>query len=413
LAQAAAQSMSLEVLLIAALMPGWRLVRSGHEAAVRSPLFVFVRRYRLSGVAGYLAQTAAERDFRVLRKYGKGRRRDAVKVGLVLIVAAFFGAASWGAATALLAVLAVVAAWLWLYGLGYVAAAGTEGRGRLPRLVLPGLSRPARDSLAVRIFWYSTLGARLAITAVITVVFQVLATVTAPKGDERAGDFVGVVALVFFSPALIRVILQISERWRPFDRVVAEACLLLDPKAAAATPVAGGRRHDKPVEDPLGRQRRDLAVLAGHLTDAARILDARQLRGTTPHPLSTLLRAASQYTRRFLTSERSLGGSIPDDLSQVLQSVALMLAMPREAVGRQILLRHTEAFDSDGNPAIEPEARPPGRVAVAAGRVARAIATVVAPVTNLATIAAIIGVLVLLALHRLDILDVLHFLRGT
>lgn len=236
---------------------------------------------------------------------------------------------------------------------------------------------------------------------------------TAPKGHERAGDFVGVVALVFFSSALIRVIRQVNEHWRPFDRVVAEACLLLDPKAAAATPVAGGRRHDKPVEDPLGRQRRDLAVLAGHLTDAARVLDARQLRGTTPHPLSTLLRAASQYIRRFLTSERSLGGSIPDDLSQVLESVPLMLAVPREAVGRQVLLRHTEAFGRDGNPAIELEARPPGRVAVAAGRVAQAIATVVAPVTNLAAIAAIIGILVLLALHRLDILDVLHFLRGT
>jgi hypothetical protein len=145
--------MSLEVLLIAALMPGWRLVRSGHEAAVRSPLFVFVRRYGLVGVAGYLARTAAERDFRVLRKYGKGRRRAAVSSGLVLFGVAFFVIASGGAATALLAVVAVVAAWLWLYGLGYVAAAGTEGRWRLPRLVLPGLSRLARDSLAVRIFW--------------------------------------------------------------------------------------------------------------------------------------------------------------------------------------------------------------------------------------------------------------------
>lgn len=137
LARAVAQAMSLEVLLMAALMPGWWLVRSGHEAAARSPVLVFVSRYGLGGVAGYLARMAAERDFGVLWKYAKGRRRSAVSIGLVVIVVAFFVVASWGAATALLAVLAVVAAWLWLYGLGYVAAAGTEGRWRLPRLALP------------------------------------------------------------------------------------------------------------------------------------------------------------------------------------------------------------------------------------------------------------------------------------
>jgi len=413
LVRAAVQAMALEVLVIAALMPLWSLVRRGHEAAVRSPLFAFVRRYGLSGVAGYLARMAAERDFRVVRKYGKGHRRDAVSAGLVLIVVAFFVVGYWGAAVALLAVLAAVAAWLWLCGVGYVAAVGTEGWWRLPRLGLPGLSRRGRDGLAVRIFWYSTLGARLAIGAVMTFVFQVLATVTAPRGPERLADFVGLIALAFFSPAVLRVIRLATEQWRPFDRLVTEACLLLDPEAAAAEPVAGGRRHDKPVEDPLGRQRRDLAVLAGHLANAARILDARQLRGTTPHPLSTLLRAASQYTRRFLTSEQSLDGSIPDDLSQVLQSVALMLAMPKQAAGRQPLLRHAQAFDPDGNPSIELEARPPGRLAAAGSRVAQAIAAVVAPVTNLATLAAIIGALALLVLHRLDITDVLHFLRGT
>jgi hypothetical protein len=91
-----------------------------------------------------------------------------------------------------------------------------------------------------------------------------------------------------------------------------------------------------------------------------------------------LLRAASQYTRRFLTSKRSLGASIPDDPSQVLRSVALMLAMPGQATGRQILLRHIQAFDPDGNPAIELEAHPPGRFAAAASRVVQDIATAIA-----------------------------------
>ena len=404
--------MALEILVIAVLLPIWRLVRWGHEATVRSPLFAFVRRYGLGRVASYLARMAAERDFRVLRKYAKSPRRSTVRAGQVLIAVAFCVVASWGAATALLAVLTVVAAWLWIYGLSYVATADTEDSRRLPRLALPGLSRPALDMLAIRIFWYSTLEARLAISAVITFVLQVLATVTAPKGHERIAYFTGLVAITFFSPALIRVIRQLTEHWRPFDRLMTEACLLLDPKTASAAPTRG-RRHDKPVEDPLGPQRRDLAVLGGHLTDAARILDARQLRGTTPHPLSTLLRASSQYVRRFLANERSLDGSIPDDLSQVLQSVTLMLAMPRAAVGRQILLRHIQAFDSDGNPAIQVEVRPPGRVATVANRAAQAVAATVAPVANLATIAAIIGALVLLALHRLNALDVLHFLRGT
>ena len=405
--------MALEVLLIAGLLPVWRLVRWGHEATVRSPLFAFVRRYGLGGVASYLARMATERDFRALRKYAKSPRRSAVRAGQILIAVAFCVIASWGAATALLAILTVVAAWLWIYGLGYVAAAGTDGSWRLPRLALPGLSRPARDSLAVMICWYSTLKARLAISAVIAFVLQALATVTAPKGHERIAYFTGLVAITFLSPALIRVIRQLTEHWRPFDRLMTEACLLLDPKTASTAPATRGRRHEKPVEDPLGPQRHDLAVLCGHLTDAARILDARHLRGTNPHPLSTLLRASSQCVCRFLASERSLDGSIPDDLSQVLQSVALMLAMPRVAVGRQILLRHVQAFDSDGNPAVELEARPPGRVATAANRVAQATAAAVAPVANLATIAAIIGALVLLALHRLNILDVLHFLRGT
>jgi hypothetical protein len=404
--------LALEVLMIAVLVPLWRLVRRGLAAAVRSPLFAFVRRYGLGSVAGYLARTAAERDFRVPAKYLRSRRRAAVRAGLFLLVVVFCVVGAGGAAAALLAVLAVAAGCLWLYGLGYVAAVSAGGSWRLPRLALPGLHRPDRDRLAIRVFWYSTLGARLATGAVIIFVLQILSTVTAPKGHERAADFTGVVAVVFFSPALLGVTRRLAEHWSPFDRVVTEACLLLDPKAAAAVPAAGGRRHDKPVEDPLGRQRPDLAVLAGHLSDAARILDARQVRGTAPHPLSTLLRAASRYIRRFLASERSLGGSIPDDLSQVLQSVALMLAMPGQPAGRQVLLQHVQAFDPQGDPAIGLEARPPGRLAAAASRAARAIAAVVAPLVNLATIAAIAGILVLLALHKIGILDVLNFLRG-
>jgi hypothetical protein len=140
------------------------------------------------------------------------------------------------------------------------------------------------------------------------------------------------------------------------------------------------------------------------------VLDARQVPGTAPHPVSTLLRAAARYVRQFLISERSLTASAPDELLEVLRSVVMLLVMPAETVSRQAVLQHVKAFDGDGSPAVELEPRPPGRLAVAASRAAAAIAGAAAPVTSLATVAAIATVLALFALHRLDIIDVLHFM---
>jgi hypothetical protein len=190
-----------------------------------------------------------------------------------------------------------------------------------------------------------------------------------------------------------------------FDRLAWEVCWLLDPATALAA-----RRQGPPlsvIPDPLRFLRAGLARTADHLDAAAWSLDARQVRGTAPHPVSTLFRSAAGDIRQFLRSKQSWTSEIPGGITALLQSVAVLLAMPAVPGSYEELERRVPAFDDDGNPATEPRRRPPGRVATAVSRAtegAKGIAAI------LAAIGLILGFVIawaLFAFHKMNITDVL------
>ena len=404
--------MLLELLMILMLqLTLWRWVRRTLASLAASTLFPFVRRYGASKLGIGLARMTAARDFRVLRKYTKSRRRLINMIAFIIFLLAFVAfcvsAAGW-TVTIFLAGIVLAGAWLCLLGLDYVAAGKSPRKGRLPHMCFPGLPRNMRERLTLRVFWYSTLGFRMAVAANATWVLFALSAIGARPGPERETDVVGIFTVAFLSPLIFGAISRVAGRKQAFDRVIAETCFLLDP--AVIPPGSSGRRYRTPIDDPLEFRRNGLGDLANHLSDAGRMLDARQVRGFAPHPVSSLLRAASQYVRQFLSSERSLSAPLPDDLLEVLRSVVMVLMMPGETASREALLQRVKVFDGDGNPAVDLKGRPPGRLAVAASHMSAAIAGIVTQVTGLATIAAIITVLALFALHRLNVIDVLHFM---
>ena len=160
---------------------------------------------------------------------------------------------------------------------------------------------------------------------------------------------------------------------------------------------------DGPIVDPL-RQRDHLAKLVGVLSNAAWALDARQVRGTAPHPVATLLRVASEQLRQFLRSEESWSLSLPPKYTDLLHSVVRLLSMPGDPAAYTDLVGRVPAFKSDGQPADDPGSRPPGRLATIASRATTGIQGAVSVVTGMVTIAIIVIVWALFALHRLDIL---------
>lgn len=368
-------------------------------------MFVFIRRYGLDDPLGQLESMVVTHDFRILQKYVYTRRRAAILLFILfaLIVCAF---ESW-VASLFLAIVFVAGIWLLQHGLRYAASADSEFTYGYPRLRFPALARSARDRLAVRVYWYGTLNLRLLATQCAVWLLLILSA-AASANPYRNEDLVALFTSTIFSPIAFGATQYLMERKRIFDRILTEACYLLDPKA---TPLRNaGRKYRGPIDDPLELQRPDIGDLIGVLSDAARILDARQVRGIAPHPVSTLLRAASQYLRDFLSNERSLGALVPDDLLDVLRSVVMVLVMPGEAASRQALLQHVKAFDGAGHPMVNLEGRPPSRLVVAANRTARAIAAIQPPIVNLATVVAIITALVLFILHKLNIIDTLHFM---
>jgi hypothetical protein len=131
----------------------------------------------------------------------------------------------------------------------------------------------------------------------------------------------------------------------------------------------------------------------------------RQLRGTAPHPVSTLLRAASEQLRQFLRSEESWSPSLPPRYTELLHSVVRLLSMPGDPGAYTDLVDRVPAFNSAGQPADDPGSRPPGRLATIASRATTGIQGAVSAVTGIVTIAIIVIVWALFALHKLDILS--------
>lgn len=410
-------------MIMAWVMAG-TVLRLAQEEITCTKLFAYVR---VLGVRKFLVWMAA-RDFRkrVRERCGQDRRPLKSAVGAVLLAASFPAVASLaslffmsplllpggdaGVLSARTVITAVAlgiipGAWFWMAGLDYAARAGAKGKSGLPRLTVPSLSRTARDDLALRIYWYE--GLRWPIVWAIASPWILLAAATVGTRVVQTsgpGDGLAVFALIA-GQALPLVVVETVYRRLAFDHALSGICFLLAPATVAKkVPVHQQGALDGPIADPL-RQRDQLAKLPGALSDAAWALDARQLRGTAPHPVSTLLRAASQQLRQFLRSEESWSPSLPPRYTELLQSVVRLLAMPGDPGAYTDLVDRVPAFNSDGQPADNPGSRPPGRLATIASRATTGIQGVVSAVTGIVTIAIIVIVWALFALHKLDILN--------
>jgi hypothetical protein len=404
--EGAAEGAAVDLLMVVFLsLSVWKWTRRTLEYLVTDKLFVFIRRYGLDDPVRHLDYMIVARDFRILRRYVYSRRR-AVVLLICLLSLIFCAIGSWIAALFLMSVF-VVGIWIVLSALRYAASAGSEFSYGFPRLRLPALPRRTLDHLALRIYWYESLDTRLIGALCCIWLFLILCAISDTK-PYRAQDVIALIIATCLYPMMFSVTRFLMERKRVFDRIITMACYLLDPKSKSRG--SDRRQFRSPIDDPLELRRTDLGNLVGVLSDAARMLDAQQVRGITPHPVSTMLCAASLYIREYLSSERSLCVTIPEDVLDVLRSVVMILVAPGEGDGRQALLQHVKAFDGDGNPAVNLEGRPPSRVVVAAHRAATAIAAIQPPIVNLASIAVICTALALFILHKLNIIDTLHFL---
>jgi hypothetical protein len=192
-------------------------------------------------------------------------------------------------------------------------------------------------------------------------------------------------------------------------KVCEELCLFL--KSAECSPPSTGKPFSNLIVDPLGRFRSDLTQISGHLADTARQLDARQIRGSPPHPIATLLRAVSRSIREFLGNERSLQTSIPDDLTEILGMTLALFGAHHDQSVYDRLARRVSAFDEHGAANVDVLEKPPGRIAHFVSRTASGIPKMALAVASIATVTAIIIALILFILHRMNVNDLLHYLR--
>ena len=320
------------------------------------------------------------------------------------------------------AVGAITGTVIWLRGLSYVARPSIPRRtGRLQRLSFPaGLTQAARDHLSLNIYWYSRIPSAIIFAAIYPwwFLFVVLASVHSNSSTTNSGSSQitpPLLALFFFLLALSITMIPASLVARPIElrmisaRVCEELCLLLS--SAESGPPSIEMPFSSLIVDPLGRFRSDLAQIAGHLADTARQLDARQMRGFPPHPISTLLRAVSRSIREFLGNERSLQTSIPDDLTELLGMTLALFGAHHDQSVYDRLAQRVSAFDEHGDADVNVLEKPPGWIAHFLSRTASGIPKMALAVASIATVAAIIIALVLFILHRMNVNDLLHYLR--
>jgi hypothetical protein len=391
------------------------LLRQSQEEMTRTRLFRFARRFGLKASAAGLARMIARRDCRALTggSYPAAWRRAGRIALMVPLAAGFAGAMSvillsflpagkflaggWLPRTAVTAGIlsTVTASWFWLSGLAYAARSGLRGRGRLPRLAVPGLSAAARDDLALRVYWYSALR-RVGLVAVCTP-WVLLNVATAGSSQRAVRGAVGVLP----RRGLLRVLLGAGLRPPRLGGLLAPGSR---DRPGGPPPGSAPQRHRRPAAFPAGR-----AGAHGRPPGRRRLVAGRpQVRGTAPHPVSTLFRSAARDIRQFLRSKQSWAPEIPGGITALLQSVAVLLAMPADPGSYQELARRIPAaFDGDGNPAAEPERRPPGRIATAVSRATEGAKGVAAVLAAIGLILGFVIAWALFAFHKMNITDVL------
>jgi hypothetical protein len=291
----------------------------------------------------------------------------------------------------------------WIIGLSY--AINHDPVCGLPRLSFPAeLSRDSRDRVALSIFWQRCAGMTKIISTAYPWVFAL-----AP-GDASGGGgtqsqvptsflllFLTVLVASSVAPGLI--IERAVARRMVFARIYTSVYRMLwgDKRGPAARPNRAGLPFD-----PLGPRRANLAEIADDLSVLARRLDARQLRGFAPHPVSTMLRGSHRLIRQFLESRGSLKETIPESLGETLTMLLVVLSGPYDAAVYEHLDERISAFSPDGAPAVALIDKPPGRLAVLVDRALRSVQRINAVTISMAAAAAILLAVILAVLGKIS-----------
>ena len=272
----------------------------------------------------------------------------------------------------------------------------------------------------MNIYWYSQIKTATIFAAAYPWVFFIVALTSLP-GNSSAGDssssqnYPYLAGSLFFLAFSIPSLIPVLAAARPIERrmvsakVSEELGLLLEDQGEDE--VSGESAFPKLIADPLGARRKDLAEIADHLSDTAKELDARQMRGFSPHPISTLLRGVSHSIHQFLGSEESLQGSVPDGLRETLVMTLALLSVRRDPDLYHSLAQRVAAFDSDGLPAVELIEKPPSWMSILAARTLASIPRITVAVIGMAAIVAIIIASILTILHRMNLEELLRYLR--
>jgi hypothetical protein len=427
-------ALTAALMMLVATVTG-NVLRFAHQDIVSKRLFVLIRRYGLWRGSYHLVRIAWANRLDFLSRRSSDNWKTAfliVTVPLSGFFAGFFLPAvidtlllpqdySSGLLSDVLTrtslvggvIGAILAGYVWLRGLSYVAR---------PSMRLPSeLSRAGRDHLMINIYWYDRLRTAGMFSACYPWLFLFVGILSIhnnndpstgnPTWYENYPYLLGILFVIgIFLPTMVPALVvgHLIERRMVSARVSEELSVLLEGHDGS-----GASREDafpKLIADPLGA-RKDLAQIAEHLSDAARELDARQMRGFSPHPISTLLRGVSLSIHQFLESEESLQRSVPSELRDTLTMTLSLLSAEHGPDLYHCLAEVVSAFDGKGLPAVELIEKPPGWLAVLASSALATIPRIALVVTSIAATVAIVIATTLTILHRMNIEQLLRFLR--
>jgi hypothetical protein len=165
------------------------------------------------------------------------------------------------------------------------------------------------------------------------------------------------------------------------------------------------------VSDPQAPARLRLRRIAVALNQTARRIDARQPRGSAPHPLATVLRGSAHMLQDYLVSARSLEPSTPTVITDLLEQTVAVLVGPRESEVYERLSALVGAFDDGGAPAVQLRPRVPGRLVCAGTVTSQFIDRAASTVAGLSGILLAAATVVLFTLGRLSVDKVLELFK--
>lgn len=320
---------------------------------------------------------------------------------------------------------ALIATWIWVRGLSYVANPSIK-RGRVPPFQAPrDLDKRTHSILADCFFWYqhvytakifASIYPFLIFTTVIETMDPPLYSRLSSSQDSTlplSPPLLNVLtALAVTAPAILPASAAANSVLRRISGLQAavELCNLLQLLDASNSKPKQGS-FPGIISDATETRRKELISAGELLHQTAGRLDAQQPRGFTPHPTATIFRGVVQKIRQHLSSTSAYGTPPPAQLIETLRLTLSVLIDTCSTDDYKVLATRVSAFDDTGKPSVELFTKPPGRPARIYGWMTATIARVGALVAALAGLAVPIAAITLTAMGKIDINALLGFLK--